>query len=195
MNHNRIFPDIAINAAGWIEGIRHCQSPNFNARPDDSAIRLLVVHCISLPPGQFHGDAVERFFCNHLDADAHPDFSSIADIAVSAHLLIRRDGECVQFVSFLDRAWHAGRSSYQGTPECNDFSIGIELEGKEDIPYEPIQYQALAAVTRSLGEHWPAIRNGAITGHSDIAPGRKTDPGPTFDWKHYYQLIAEAERP
>ena len=194
MNHNRIFPDIIVNDAGWIENIRHCPSPNFNNRPGNTAVRLLVIHCISLPPGQFDGDAVERFFCNRLNADEHPDFSSIAHITVSAHLLIRRNGECIQFVSFLDRAWHAGRSSYQGIQECNDFSIGIELEGKEDVPYATAQYQTLAAVTRRLGERWPAIRKGAITGHSDIAPGRKTDPGPAFDWGHFRQLLTESER-
>jgi AmpD protein len=184
-------PEIRVNAAGWIEGIRHCQSPNFSARPKEVAIRLLVIHCISLPSRQFGGDAIERFFCNRLGADEHPDFASIADMCVSAHLLVRRDGECIQFVSFLDRAWHAGRSSYQGVAECNDFGIGIELEGADDVPYEPAQYQTLAAVTRSLGKRWPAIGEGAITGHSDIAPGRKTDPGPAFDWQRYRQLLAD----
>lgn len=180
-----------IDDAGWLRGVRQCPSPNFGARPDGASISLLVVHNISLPPGQFGGDAIERFFCNCLDAAEHPYFEEIADLKVSAHALIRRDGECVQFVSFLERAWHAGRSSFQGQPECNDFSIGIELEGADDIPYEAAQYATLARVAQAIRHTWPAIGMERITGHCDIAPGRKTDPGQAFEWERFRgQLVA-----
>jgi AmpD protein len=168
---------------------RWCPSPNFGPRPDGAGISLLVVHNISLPPGQFGGDAIERFFCNCLDASEHPYFETIAGMQVSAHALIRRDGSVIQFVSFLDRAWHAGRSSFRGEQECNDFSIGIELEGADDIPYTDEQYQSLADVSAYVMAAWPEIRRDRITGHCDIAPGRKTDPGPAFDWKHYHQRL------
>lgn len=149
----------------------------------------MVVHNISLPPGQFGGDAIERFFCNQLDPSLHPYFETIAGMTVSSHLLIRRDGSAVQFVSLLDRAWHAGRSCFQGEQECNDFSIGIELEGADDIAYTAAQYQALADLTRNIMSAWPEITPDRITGHSDIAPGRKTDPGPAFDWACYRRML------
>lgn len=189
-------PDLSETSAsglrltGRIGSARWCPSPNFGPRPEGSAISLLVIHNISLPPGQFGGDAIERFFCNQLDAAAHPYFRTIANMKVSSHLLVRRDGSAVQFVSLLDRAWHAGRSCFQGEQECNDFSVGIELEGADDIPYTPAQYRALADLSRLIMGAWPAITSDRITGHSDIAPGRKTDPGPAFDWPHYRQLLA-----
>ncbi|BES71841.1 1,6-anhydro-N-acetylmuramyl-L-alanine amidase AmpD [Marinobacter nanhaiticus D15-8W] len=183
----------SIDEAGWLEGARHCPSPNFGVRPNDASISLLVVHNISLPPGQFGGDAIERFFCNRLDAEEHPYFQQICEMKVSAHALVRRDGECVQFVSFLDRAWHAGRSSFQGEEECNDFSIGIELEGADDIPYEPEQYLTLARIARALMQRWPRISQERMTGHSDIAPGRKTDPGPAFSWPTFFEALLEAQ--
>ncbi len=151
---------------------------------------MLVVHNISLPPGQYGGPAIEEFFCNRLNSDDHPYFKTIADMRVSSHVLIRRDGHCVQFVSLLERAWHAGRSVFDGCPECNDFSIGIELEGTDDEPYAAAQYDALAEVTMGIMRAWPAITLERLAGHSDIAPGRKTDPGPAFDWSHYRQCLS-----
>ncbi|MGM0769533.1 MAG: 1,6-anhydro-N-acetylmuramyl-L-alanine amidase AmpD [Pseudomonadota bacterium] len=179
-----------LRRSGRIASARWCPSPNFGPRPDDADISLLVVHNISLPPGQFGGDAIERFFCNCLDPSEHPYFETIAGMKVSAHALIRRDGSLVQFVSFLDRAWHAGRSCFRGEEECNDFSIGIELEGADDIPYTPAQYRSLAELSALVMQAWPEISRERITGHCDIAPGRKTDPGPAFDWAYYQQQLA-----
>lgn len=178
-----------LRRTGRVTEARWCPSPNFGARPEGATISLLVVHNISLPPGQFGGDAIERFFCNQLDASEHPYFQTIASMQVSSHLLVRRDGSLLQFVSLLDRAWHAGRSCFRGENECNDFSIGVELEGTDDIPYTAAQYQALADLSRLIMAAWPAITMDRITGHSDIAPGRKTDPGPAFDWSHYRQAL------
>lgn len=144
---------------------------------------LLVIHNISLPPGQFGGAAICDFFTNCLNPEAHPYFREIADLRVSAHLLIRRDGEIVQFVSFQDRAWHAGQSCFDGAENCNDFSLGIELEGCDDTPYTEQQYQCLTALVRLLLAHYPGLSKQRIVGHSDIAPGRKTDPGTCFDWR------------
>lgn len=179
-----------LRTTGRVRDARWCPSPNFGPRPADANVSLLVVHNISLPPGRFGGDAIERFFCNQLDSSEHPYFQAIATMKVSSHLLIRRDGAVIQFVSLLDRAWHAGRSCFQGEEECNDFSIGIELEGADDIPYTEAQYQTLADLSRLIMRSWPAITPDRITGHSDIAPGRKTDPGPAFDWVRYRQLLA-----
>ncbi|MDF0752511.1 1,6-anhydro-N-acetylmuramyl-L-alanine amidase AmpD [Marinobacter sp. 71-i] len=179
-----------MRVTGRVRDAHWCPSPNFGPRPEKANVSLLVVHNISLPPGQFGGDAIERFFCNQLDPSEHPYFQAIATMKVSSHLLIRRDGVVVQFVSLLDRAWHAGRSCFQGEEECNDFSIGIELEGADDIPYTEAQYQTLADLSRLIMRSWPAITPDRITGHSDIAPGRKTDPGPAFDWVRYRQLLA-----
>jgi AmpD protein len=150
-----------------------------------------VIHAISLPAGEFGGPWIDDLFCNRLAADAHPDFPAICGLSVSAHALIRRDGEVVQYVPFHQRAWHAGESSFQGRTRCNDFSIGIELEGCDEQPFEAIQYQRLAQLCRALMAIYPAITPQRITGHSDIAPGRKTDPGPHFDWARLQQLLAE----
>lgn len=178
-----------LRRTGRLEGARWSPSPNFGPRPEGETISLLVVHNISLPPGSFGGDAIERFFCNCLDASAHPYFQTIVDLQVSAHALIRRDGSVVQFVSFLDRAWHAGRSCFEGREECNDYSLGIELEGTDEIPYSEQQYQSLARIAGMVMQAWPAITIDRITGHSDIAPGRKTDPGPAFDWDYFRGLL------
>ncbi len=178
-----------IEADGWLSGARRCPSPHCDARPVGTDIELLVIHGISLPPGEYGGPWIDDLFLGRLDPAAHPAFGPIAGLRVSAHLLIRRDGECVQYVSFDQRAWHAGQSSYRGRPACNDFSIGIELEGCDSAPYAPVQYRALARVVRALRRRYPAIEEDAIVGHSDIAPGRKTDPGPAFDWALLRRLL------
>jgi N-acetyl-anhydromuramoyl-L-alanine amidase len=170
---------------GWIDGAEQCWSPNFNLRPDNAAISLLVIHNISLPPGEFGGGYVQQFFQNTLDASLHPYFETIAELKVSAHLFIERDGKVTQFVPFDARAWHAGNSSFAGVANCNDYSIGIELEGADDLPYTDAQYGALEKVSRQLLLTYPKLTPERITGHSDIAPGRKTDPGPAFDWQRY----------
>lgn len=182
-----------LKRTGRYPGCRWAPSPNFGPRPENSQISLLVVHNISLPPGQFDGPEIEHFFCNRLDPADHPYFETIASLQVSAHALVRRDGSVVQFVSCLERAWHAGRSCFAGEEECNDFSIGIELEGTDDIPYTPEQYRALAALTRLSMLAWPEITADRIAGHCDIAPGRKTDPGPAFDWSYFMELLADEE--
>lgn len=169
-------------ATGLLHGARQCPSPNYNDRPDPADISLLVIHGISLPPEQFGSDDIDRFFTNCLEPDRHPYFQEICALQVSAHLLIRRDGEVVQYVPFHQRAWHAGESEFDGRTNCNDFSIGIELEGTDELPYEPAQYAQLQNVIRLLQQAYPAIRPERIVGHCDIAPGRKTDPGPAFDW-------------
>lgn len=171
---------------------RWSPSPNFGPRPAHSDISLLVVHCISLPPGDFSGDNIERFFQNRLDHTQHPYFRTIEGMTVSAHCLVRRDGEVIQFVNLNDRAWHAGRSSFCGRDECNDYSIGIELEGAEDIPYTDAQYQQLSRITRQIMSAWPGISPDRIAGHSDVAPGRKTDPGPSFDWAYFRSLVDDS---
>lgn len=170
---------------GWLAGARRVPSENFELRPPGCVPELLVIHNISLPPGQFGGDCIERFFTNCLDWDAHPFFEEIRDLRVSSHLLIQRDGQLLQFVSCDDRAWHAGVSEFCGRENCNDFSIGIELEGTDCLPYTDDQYDTLVSVTKALQHHYPGIVNERIVGHSDIAPGRKTDPGPAFDWQRY----------
>lgn len=177
---------------GWLLPAKHCPSPNFTQRPLHSIVSLLVIHNISLPPGQFGGGYIEQFFCNQLDHNVHPYFQTLQGVEVSAHCLINREGNATQFVSFNDRAWHAGRSSFCGEQECNDFSIGIELEGTDDIAYTKEQYQTLGKITQALQAHYPAISLERITGHSDIAPGRKTDPGPAFDWPLYKRQLAKA---
>ncbi len=182
-----------LRATGRVAEARWCPSPNFGERPAGSAVSLLVVHSISLPPGHYGGPWIEQFFCNQLNPGEHPYFASIASLQVSSHLLIRRDGELVQFVNLLKRAWHAGRSCFAGQEECNDYSIGIELEGTDTAPYTRVQYQALAHVSALIIRAWPAIEADRITGHSDIAPGRKTDPGPAFDWSRYRRLLAEID--
>jgi AmpD protein len=169
---------------GWLTapGIRHCHSPNFDARKQGSQIDLLVVHNISLPPGEFGSGCPAALFMNQLDFDAHPWFKQIRDLRVSAHFLIERDGSITQFVSCHDRAWHAGVSSFDQRSACNDFSIGIELEGTDDLPYTDIQYARLGELTRALKLHYP-LRH--ARGHCHIAPDRKTDPGPSFDWSRF----------
>ncbi|WP_281687328.1 1,6-anhydro-N-acetylmuramyl-L-alanine amidase AmpD [Pseudomonas citronellolis] len=177
--------------SGWCQGVSHCPSPNFNARPEGEVVSLLVIHNISLPPGQFGTGKVQCFFQNRLDADEHPYFADIAQMTVSAHFLIERDGSVFQFVSCNDRAWHAGVSRFDGRENCNDFSIGIELEGTDDEPYSDAQYAALAKLGRQLLRAYPAITPERIQGHSDIAPGRKTDPGPVFDWQRFLAALCK----
>lgn len=173
----------------WLEsGARLVPSPNCNERPAGTAVSLVVVHGISLPPGQFGGPYIDQLFTNTLNPGDHPYFQTIAGMEVSAHVLIRRDGEVVQYVPFDRRAWHAGRSSWQGRDNCNDFSIGIELEGADDVPYAVPQYLALAALIQELARAYPQTR-GQLAGHSEIAPGRKTDPGAAFDWAHLRSLL------
>jgi AmpD protein len=165
--------------AGWLPCARPIASPNFGPRPPGTVVDLAVVHSISLPPGEYGGDAIERLFTNRLDWDAHPYYQQIRGAQVSAHFVLRRDGELLQFVSCDDRAWHAGVSSWQGRANCNDFSIGIELEGLEGERFEPAQYDALTGLLRSLSYRYP-LRG--VAGHEHVAPGRKIDPGPGFDW-------------
>lgn len=167
---------------GLLSTAQYLPSQHFNERPGNGMVDMIVVHGISLPPGQFGTGAIAEFFCGKLDMKADPYYASIATLRVSSHLLIMRTGEIIQFVPFSQRAWHAGQSSFQGRENCNDFSIGIELEGTDEVPYEPIQYQKLAQVIRALQAAYPAITRERIVGHSDIAPGRKTDPGPHFKW-------------
>lgn len=180
----------------WLNGagVRHCPSPHCDVRAADEPVSLLVVHNISLPPGQFGGPYIDQLFCGTLPPDEHPYFADIYQLRVSAHCLIRRDGEIVQYVPFNQRAWHAGVSEYAGRPRCNDYSVGIELEGTDDTPYSDAQYQRLAALTALLLDTYPAMATPEgilrITGHSDIAPGRKTDPGPAFDWDDFYARLA-----
>lgn len=178
--------------SGWVAGARHCPSPNCNSRPADE-VSLLVIHNISLPPGEFGGGWVQRFFQNQLPADAHPYFASIAEMRVSAHFLIERDGGLTQFVSCHERAWHAGVSSFAGRENCNDFSLGIELEGTDDLPYNEAQYATLQALTCLLLNAYPLLTRQRICGHSDIAPQRKTDPGPAFDWQQFFAGLPQEE--
>lgn len=174
---------------GLLEGARFVPSPNQDDRPEGAEPELMVVHGISLPPGELGGPWIDHLFTNRLDPEGHPYFREIAHLRVSAHVLIRRDGELVQYVPFHRRAWHAGVSSWQGRERVNDFSVGIELEGTDDTPYEAVQYQRLADLVHTLAATYPKIAHDLITGHSDIAPGRKTDPGPTFDWSQLRTLL------
>lgn len=164
---------------GWFDAARRCASPNFGPRPEGVAIDLVLIHSISLPPGEYGGDAVERLFTNRLDWNAHPYYRQIRGLEVSAHFLIRRDGELLQFVSCDARAWHAGASVWRGRRDCNDFSIGIELEGLEGDAFDAPQYVALAGLIGALRQRYPIA---AVTGHEQVAPGRKNDPGAGFDW-------------
>lgn len=189
MAHKKQIGDYQL-ARGWLQPVSRVPSPNFGPRPDACEPELLVIHNISLPPGEYGGDCIERLFTNCLDWGEHPYFAEICGIEVSAHMLIKRCGEVIQFVNLFDRAWHAGQSCFEGRDNCNDFSIGIELEGTDDDPYTDIQYQALTGVTRTLFRHFPGITRRSIVGHSDIAPGRKTDPGPAFDWARYRSALA-----
>jgi AmpD protein len=173
----------------WLPEARRLPSPNCDHRPRDATVDLLVIHGISLPPDSFGGPWIEQLFLNQLPRYRHPDFGDLHELRVSSHLLIRRDGELVQFVPLHRRAWHAGISQFQGRERCNDFSIGIELEGTDTVPYSDAQYRRLAQVTRRIMAGYPGITPERIVGHSDIAPGRKSDPGPAFDWERYRALL------
>lgn len=178
---------------GILQGARQIASPNFNQRPANTTIRLVVIHNISLPPSQFGGGYIEQFFQNKLDHDTHPYFQTIRGMQVSAHILILRTGEVIQFVNLNARSWHAGRSTYLGQVECNDYSIGIELEGSDDLPFEEVQYQQLSNVILAIEQAYPATKH-HLAGHSDIAPVRKTDPGDFFDWQKLRQSIHDLRK-
>jgi len=173
---------LKLNAQGWFSGVRKVASPNFDARPPQMPVCLLIIHSISLPPGNFGGEGVEQLFTNTLNSEEHPYYEQLRGLKVSSHFFIRRNGEIVQFVSCLHRAWHAGQSLWQGRTRCNDFSIGIEMEGSDFVPFEDLQYRSLSKLTRCLQRTY---RFSGIVGHADVAPGRKTDPGPFFDWGRY----------
>jgi AmpD protein len=177
------------SASGWIHGVRRVVSPNCDARPPGVELGLIVVHGISLPPGQYGNGWIDRFFCNDLRPSADPYFATIAHLTVSAHVLIARDGALTQYVPFTLRAWHAGKSNYCGREACNDFSVGIELEGTDDEPYAAVQYLTLATLVATLRRAYPSLRDAPVVGHSDVAPGRKTDPGPAFDWAALGRLL------
>lgn len=178
-----------ITPDSWLSDVKHVPSPFFDQRPEQTPVSLLVVHNISLPPGQYGGPYVEQFFTGKLDANEHPFFKVIHKMGVSAHCFIRRDGEIIQFVPFNARAWHAGKSSFAGVERCNDYSIGIELEGSDFDVYTQEQYHSLAAVTHLLMVRYPQITLPRITGHQYIAPLRKTDPGLGFDWRYFRSLL------
>lgn len=180
---------LVITDDGLVKGVRYLPSPNHDERPPGAQIELLVIHNISLPPGEFGGSAIIELFTNRLDPAAHPYYATIADRRVSAHFLIRRDGETIQFVPCGNRAWHAGASEWRGRGRCNDFSIGIELEGSDEMPFEDAQYEALAELILALRARYPVAD---VAGHSDIAPGRKTDPGPHFDWARCRKMLGTA---
>jgi AmpD protein len=182
---------LALDERGYANLARQVRSPNHDARPAGTVVSLLVVHGISLPPGEYGGDGITRLFTNRLDPRAHPYYPAIAGMQVSAHFLIRRDGELIQFVGCFQRAWHAGASAWKGRERCNDFSIGIELEGVDDTAYAAAQYTMLARLIRVLRRTFPI---GDIVGHGDVAPGRKTDPGPAFDWARLHRLLAPRPR-
>lgn len=181
-------PAAVLDDAGVMAGVEFIPSPNCDARPADEIVSLLVVHAISLPPGEFGGKAIERLFTNCLDPTEHPYYATICDLRVSAHFLVRRDGGLVQFVPCALRAWHAGASAWSGRERCNDFSVGVELEGCDEQPFEAVQYRRLAALIGALRRRYP-LRD--VVGHADIAPGRKTDPGPCFDWPLLHALLHE----
>jgi len=184
---------VAIDAQGWLLAAQRCPSPNYDARPPQATLDLIVVHGISLPPQQFGGPYIEALFRNQLQPEDHGYFAAIHTLRVSSHLLIRRSGAVQQFVSFLERAWHAGQSAWQGRSACNDFSIGIELEGADDCAYTSAQYARLARIVAQLRAKYPTLKDDALTGHEHIAPGRKTDPGPAFDWallQHHLKHIS-----
>ena len=173
----------------WLVDVRQVESPNQDERPQAGDISLLVIHGISLPPGEFGGGYIDKLFTNTLDPSGHPYFADIVHNRVSAHILINREGGVTQFVPFGRRAWHAGISAFRDRPKCNDYSIGIELEGCDNQPYTDHQYRTLAGVTKVITGRWPAITRDSIVGHCDISPGRKTDPGQSFDWGYYFKLL------
>lgn len=180
---------LTLDSAGLAAKIRYLPSPNFDERPADAVIDLLVIHNISLPPGEFGGPGIIDLFMNRLDPAAHPYYRGVAHLRVSAHFLVRRDGELIQFVACTKRAWHAGESTWRGRARCNDYSIGIELEGADEQPFADIQYGQLARLVKALQTAYPELE---IVGHSDIAPARKTDPGPCFDWPRLRELVRPA---
>ena len=182
---------LAIDARGYANLARQIRSPNHDARPAATAVTLVLIHGITVPPGVFGGEGVARLFTNRLDPGSDPDLAAIAHLRVSAHFFIRRDGALVQFVSCDERAWHAGTSSWRGRPRCNDYSIGVELEGTDDLPYMAAQYTMLARLLKALSRRYPIEH---VVGHSDAAPGRKTDPGPAFDWRRLRRLVAPRRR-
>ncbi|MFT5503365.1 MAG: AmpD protein [Gammaproteobacteria bacterium] len=173
---------LIIDNKGWLQSVEVIPSPNYDARPDNAVVSLIVIHGISLPPGEYGGGNIETFFCNELDPATHGFFESISDLRVSAHCLIERSGQIIQFVSFLNRAWHAGVSNWKGQETCNNFSVGIELEGTDTDLYAPCQYTQLSSLIAAIRNRFPTIGRDDLCGHSDIAPGRKTDPGESFDW-------------
>jgi AmpD protein len=179
----------AIGADGWCEGALRYDSPNFDARPAGMAVELLVIHNISLPAGRFGGPHIADLFTNRVDFAADPSFADLRGLTVSAHFLVRSDGRVLQFVSCNARAWHAGVSSFGGREQCNDFSVGIEMEGSDHVAFSPAQYESLAALTLALAARYPLA---AVQGHEHVAPGRKTDPGPFFDWEMFAQSVAAA---
>lgn len=188
----KIESDTAVNVdshSGWLVGVRRVPSPNCDARPPGVKPDLVVVHGISLPPGVFGGPWVDRLFTNSLPGSEHPYFATIADLRVSAHVLVRRDGSLVQYVPFDLRAWHSGASSHRGREACNDFSVGIEVEGADDCPYESTQYRTLAGVIQALELAYPSLSGCDVVGHCDVSPGRKSDPGPAFEWRLLRQLL------
>jgi AmpD protein len=182
---------LALSDEGIAQGVRFIASPNYDERPGGTGIELLVIHAISMPPGEFGGGGIEALFLNRLDPQAHPYYRSVAGLRVSAHFLVRRDGALLQFVRCVDRAWHAGESRWRGRERCNDYSVGIELEGTDDVLFEPAQYERLAELTRALCSRYPIAD---IRGHSDVSPGRKTDPGPHFDWQRYRASVSRLPR-
>lgn len=174
--------------AGIIVGVPYIPSPNCDPRPDGAGVDVLVIHAISLPPDEFGGEGIEQLFTNRLNPNEHPYYAQIADLRVSSHFVVRRDGAVIQFVPLHLRAWHAGQSFCEGRTRVNDFSIGVELEGSDNIAFEDAQYRSLTRLTRFIVAHYPNINFDRIYGHSDIAPGRKTDPGPFFRWDYYREL-------
>lgn len=182
----------SVSRDGRVRAARFVPSPNCDERPAGSGVELLVIHHISLPPGRFGGPGIVELFTNRLDPAAHPYYAGIAGARVSAHFLIRRNGELIQFVSCSRRAWHAGESSWKGRARCNDYSVGVELEGTGETPFTGAQYRRLAGLTRALAACYPIAD---IVGHSDIAPGRKSDPGPSFDWNRYRALLGARRQP
>jgi AmpD protein len=179
---------------GWLNRTRRMASPNYDARPAGVAVDTLVIHGISLPPGRFGHGCIDALFTNTLDVRAHPFFAGLDDLRVSAHVLIARAGTLTQYVGFDERAWHAGASFFDGRPRVNDFAVGVELEGTDDCPYTPAQYRMLAALARILIRYYPKLTHARIVGHSDIALGRKTDPGPAFDWRLFDRYLLDSPR-
>ena len=179
-----------IDENGLLQSVEYLPSPNCDDRPDGVPVDLVVIHGISLPPGRFGGPWISQLFTNQLNQDEDPYFAEICDLKVSSHLLIRRDGKVIQYVPFAKRAWHAGESCFQGRHRCNDFSIGIELEGADDQPYANIQYEQLAEIVAMIIDHYPGVTEQRVTGHADISPQRKTDPGQAFDWVLFRKLLA-----